>query len=111
MLNLVTDEDLKYNLDEIVRLGAKKMLMEALQAEVDDFIQSNKDKVDESGRCLVVRNGKDFKLFKEKKLHKRYVYIWADGVHVNVRLGDDKKICLLVLKCPKQAPQTSSGRG
>ena len=58
MLKLVTDGDLKYNLDEIVRLGAKKMLMEALQAEVDDFIQSNKDKVDESGRRLVVRNGK-----------------------------------------------------
>ena len=58
MLKLVTDEDLKYNLDEIVRLGAKKMLMEALQAEVDDFIQSNKDKVDESGRRLIVRNGK-----------------------------------------------------
>ena len=58
MLKLVTDEDLKYNLDEIVRLGAKKMLMKALQAEVDDFIQSNKDKVDESGRRLIVRNGK-----------------------------------------------------
>ncbi len=25
-----------------------------------------------------------------------YVYCWADGIHVNVRLGEDK-LCLLVL--------------
>ena len=30
---------------------------------------------------------------------KQYVYVWADGIHVKVRLGDDanKKQCLLVL--------------
>jgi transposase-like protein len=26
-----------------------------------------------------------------------YVYLWADGVHVNVRLGDQAKLCLLVM--------------
>ena len=26
-----------------------------------------------------------------------YVYVWADGVHVNVRLGDQDRLCLLVL--------------
>lgn len=26
-----------------------------------------------------------------------YVYVWADGVHVNVRLGEQDRICLLVL--------------
>src|SRR5690606_6352708 len=26
-----------------------------------------------------------------------YVYMWADGVHVNVRLGDQDRLCLLVL--------------
>ena len=25
------------------------------------------------------------------------MYLWADGVHVKVRLGDDKKVCLLVV--------------
>lgn len=28
--------------------------------------------------------------------HKRYVYVWADGVYANVRL-DDARLCLLVL--------------
>ena len=26
-----------------------------------------------------------------------YVYVWADGVHLNVRLGDQDRLCLLVL--------------
>lgn len=26
-----------------------------------------------------------------------YVYVWADGVHVNVRLGEQDRLCLLVL--------------
>ena len=25
-----------------------------------------------------------------------YVYVWADGIHVNIRLGEDK-LCLLVM--------------
>lgn len=39
----------------------------------------------------------DFEQFKRRKITKRYVYLWADGVHVRVRLGDDKKVCLLVI--------------
>lgn len=26
-----------------------------------------------------------------------YVYVWADGVHVNVRLGEQDRLCLLVM--------------
>ncbi len=40
---------------------------------------------------------KDFNFFKQRRIDRKYVYIWADGVHVNVRLGDDKKVCLLVV--------------
>ncbi len=187
MLKLVTDESLKYNLDEIVRLGAKKMLIQALEAEVSEVVDKYKDEVDENGSRLVVRNGrgkprsvtlgsgaieieaprvndrreghkftswilppylrkspkveslmpilylrgistgkmadtlreffgegsmglspatiskliktweKDFEIFKQRKIKKKYVYIWADGVNVRVRLGDDKKVCLLVV--------------
>ena len=25
-----------------------------------------------------------------------YVYVWADGIHINIRVGEDK-LCLLVL--------------
>ena len=193
MLNLVTAnpsirlEDVHLSLDEIAREGARRMLVEALQAEVTDYIDKHKDLRDEGGRRLVVRHGKaqarsltvgagtiglqaprvkdrrpgeryasqilpaymrkspkvenllpllylkglstsdfksalseffgegtlglspssivalkrsweaDFKSWKKKPITQRYVYLFADGVHVSVRLGEDKKLCLLVL--------------
>jgi transposase-like protein len=44
-------------IDEIVREGARRMLAEALQAEVDAYIAAFRDERDEHGRRLVVRNG------------------------------------------------------
>jgi transposase-like protein len=40
---------------------------------------------------------KDFAAWKKRRITDRYVYIFADGVHVSVRLGEDKRLCLLVL--------------
>lgn len=187
MLKLLSKESLDFNLDEVLRLGAKKMLLKALEAEVSEVIDKYKDEVDENGHRAVVRNGKsksrkltlpsgsieiqaprindrrknekfisqvlppyirkspkveslmpalylrgistgkmsgvfeeffgkgsmglspatvskliktwekDFDEFKKRVIRKRYVYIWADGVNVKIRLGDDKKVCLLVI--------------
>jgi transposase-like protein len=179
-------------IDEIVREGARRMLAEALQAEVDAYIAQFADQRDEHGRRLVVRNGHhqsrevltsagaievkaprvndkrtdpatgerqrfssailppwcrktpklaevlpllylhglssgDFvpalgqflgssaglsasvitKLTEQWKAEQRtfaardlsqvdYVYLWADGVHVNIRL-EEHKLCLLVM--------------
>jgi transposase-like protein len=44
-------------IDEIVREGARRMLAEALKAEVDAYIAQFADQRDEHGRRLVVRNG------------------------------------------------------
>jgi transposase-like protein len=44
-------------IDEIVRDGARRMLAEALQAEVDAYIAQFSGERDENGRRLVVRNG------------------------------------------------------
>ena len=44
-------------IDEIAREGARRMLAEALQAEVDAYVASFAAERDESGRRLVVRNG------------------------------------------------------
>ena len=44
-------------IDEIVREGARRMLAEALQAEVDAYVAAFRDERDENGRRLVVRNG------------------------------------------------------
>ena len=193
MLNLVPaipsvrPEDVRLSIDELAREGARRMLMEALQAEVTEYIDKHKDLRDEAGQRLVVRHGKaqarsltvgagtiglqaprvkdrragerftsqilpaymrkspkvenllpilylkglstsdfksalteffgegtlglsassivalkrsweaDFKVWKKKAITDRYVYLFADGVHVSVRLGEDKKLCLLVL--------------
>ena len=36
--------------------------------------------------------------FAERDLSaSRYVYCWVDGIHVKVRLGDDRKLCILVI--------------
>jgi hypothetical protein len=47
-----------FDLDEIARQGARMMLMEALQAEVEEYIESARSERDEVGRTLVVRNGR-----------------------------------------------------
>ena len=44
-------------LDELVREGARRMLQEAINAEVETFIDSHRHRVDVQGRRLVVKNG------------------------------------------------------
>jgi putative transposase len=44
-------------LDEIAREGARRMLLEALKAEVDDYVERHRSQRDEQGHALVVRNG------------------------------------------------------
>ena len=50
-------EGLTLDLDEIARAGARRMLAEALEAEVRDYIEAAREQHDEQGRALVVRNG------------------------------------------------------
>lgn len=192
MLNLVTvskeeRQELVHTLDDIAREGARRMLVEALNLEVAEYILRHAEERDDKGHALVVRNGKaqprkitlgsgtievqsprvndrrpnakfiskilppyvrrspkienlipllylkglstndfksalkellgegakglspanivalkkcwekDFEQWKKRKITDQYVYIWADGVHVSVRLGEDKKLCLLVI--------------
>lgn len=44
-------------LDEVARQGAQRMLAEALEAEVQEFVERHRDVVDEQARRQVVRNG------------------------------------------------------
>jgi len=50
-------ENTKNPLDEILREGARKMLIQAIQEEVDLFIENRRHLVDENGHRQVVRNG------------------------------------------------------
>lgn len=48
-------------------------------------------------RLLGVWEG-EYEAFRKRDLSEvDYVYVWADGIHVNVRLGEQDRICLLVL--------------
>jgi len=192
MLKVVTSKsddrkEFEFTLDDIARQGARRLLVEALNAEVEEYISQRTEELDKEGHRLVVRNGlgqsrkvslgsgvvdvqaprvddrrdgkkfiskilppylrkspkieslipvlylkglstSDFKstlteflgegtmglspasIVKLKKIWgtefeewskrlitKRYVYMWADGVNVQIRLGEDKKVCLLVI--------------
>lgn len=44
-------------LDELVRLGAQRMLQAAIEAEVADFVEAHSGLSDEGGRRRIVRNG------------------------------------------------------
>jgi hypothetical protein len=46
----------RFELDEIARQGASRMLIEALEAEVEEYLESSRSERDERGRALVVRN-------------------------------------------------------
>jgi putative transposase len=61
MLSVVVDEqaraELTTDLDELFREGARRMLAAALEAEVQAYIATHAELVDERGHRLVVRNG------------------------------------------------------
>lgn len=52
------NEELRTTLDELLRHGALKMLHEALEAEVEEYVQRHREARDARGRAHVVRNGK-----------------------------------------------------
>lgn len=47
----------KSPLDELVREGARRMLQAAMDAEVEEFLDRYRDRRDDQGRRLVVKNG------------------------------------------------------
>jgi transposase-like protein len=50
-------KDFELSLDEIAREGARRLLVQALNQEVEQYIQQFADETDGSGHRLVVRNG------------------------------------------------------
>jgi hypothetical protein len=61
IFGLVADDaaqaDLRLDLDELFREGARRMLAVALQTEVEAYIAGYAEQVDERGHRLVRRNG------------------------------------------------------
>src|SRR5690606_26321740 len=40
---------------------------------------------------------KEFDEWRKRPITDQFAYIWADGVNVKLRLGEDRKLCLLVI--------------
>jgi len=53
-----TDGKVELTLDEIAREGARRMLVEALEAEVTAYLEQHRDARDANDHALVVRNGR-----------------------------------------------------
>ncbi|WP_246265430.1 IS256 family transposase [Acrocarpospora pleiomorpha] len=70
-------------IDEIVREGARRMLAEALKAEVDAYIAAFTDERDEHGRRLVVRNGSH---------QSREILTAAGAIEVTAPRVNDKRV-------------------
>jgi putative transposase len=87
MLSVITDaqahDELRLDLDAIVREGARRMLAAALEAEVDDYLAAHAAERDEHGRRLVVRNG---------HARERQVVTAAGAVRVRAPRVDDRRV-------------------
>lgn len=70
-------------LDEIARAGARRMLAEALEAEVQDYLEAARGERDEQGHALVVRNG---------HANEREIVCGAGSVAVKAPRINDKRV-------------------
>jgi putative transposase len=90
MLSVVTDaqaqDELRLDLDAIVREGARRMLAAALEAEVDDYLAAHAAERDDGGRRLVVRNG---------HAREREVTTVAGSIPVRAPRVDDRRTDLV----------------
>jgi putative transposase len=76
-------EELLLDLDEIARAGARRMLAEALEAQVADYIEAAREQRDEHGRALVTTNG---------YATKREVLLGAGCVEVRAPRVNDRRV-------------------
>jgi putative transposase len=76
-------EQFMLDLDEIARQGARRMLAEALEAEVEAYVEAARGERDERGYALVVRNG---------HARKRKVLLGAGAMEVRAPRVNDKRL-------------------
>ena len=73
-------------LDEIARVGARRMLMAALEVEAADYVERHRQERDAAGCALVVRNGRA----KARKLTLGAGTVELRAPRVNDRRRDDE---------------------
>ena len=88
MLTVVTNDDARAEdaaagLDEIVRDGARRMLIAAIEMEASGYVEALNGELDEHGHRLVVRNG---------HAEPRTIVTAAGGIEIQAPRVDDRRI-------------------
>ncbi len=89
MLKLTTNDaegqtpEITQTLDELAREGARRMIAAALEAEVEQYVETLRQFRDEKGHALVVRNGKSH--------HERTVQMGAGSVKIRAPRVQDHR--------------------
>jgi transposase-like protein len=89
MFKLTTDEpegkapEIIQSLDELAREGARRMILEALELEVEQYVQALRHLRDEQGQAQVVRNGKSH--------HERTVQMGAGSIRIRAPRVNDRR--------------------
>ena len=74
---------LPLDLDELAREGARRLLIEALDVEVEAYLERHREARDERGHALVVRNG---------RAQERTVTVGSGTLHVRAPRVDDRRV-------------------
>jgi putative transposase len=77
------DNEIAVTLDDLAREGARRMIAAALEAEVDEYMSSFVDELDEHGKRLVVRNG---------RARERRVTVGSGTVPIRAPRVNDKRV-------------------
>src|SRR4051812_45471206 len=77
------ETEIAVTLDDLAREGARRMIAAALEAEVDEYVGSFVEELDEHGKRLVVRNG---------RAQQRRVTVGSGTVAVRAPRVNDKRV-------------------
>lgn len=94
-------EEVRESLDELIREGARRMLVAALEAEVEDYISTHREERDEEGRALVVRNGHA----RERQLTTGAGVLAVQAPRVNDRREDQRFTSALLPPYMRKSPR------
>ncbi len=76
-------DEARVGLDELAREGARRMIAAALEAEVDEYVQTFVEEVDADGRRLVRRNGRG---------QQRKVTVGSGTLPIRAPRVDDRRV-------------------
>lgn len=87
------------NLESVIPiLYLKGLSGNAFQEGLENLLGEGVKGLSPSSVCKLKKSWeKEMNEWTDRQIEDEYIYLWCDGVNVSVRLGEDKKLCLLVI--------------